>query len=158
MKKTIIALFAVMATAFGAAANTAYSVWVNLVDSSKVEYRFDDEPVATLENEEVKLTLNMTGATVSYPMADIVNFTFSSAEVGVNEIDDAASPWFKVGKELFEAGNLGAGTRVSIYDLAGQLLLSAEADAAGNVAVPLANLDKGVYAVSAGRHAFKFTR
>ena len=158
MKKTIIALIAVMATAFGAAAETAYSVWVHLVDGSKVEYRFDDEPVATLENGEVKLTLNMTGATVSYPMTDIVNFTFTSAEVGVNEIDAASAPWFKVGSELFEAGNLGAGVSVAIYDLSGKLLLSAESDAAGNVAIPVRNLDKGVYAVSAGRHAFKFTR
>lgn len=158
MKKTIIALLALTATAFGAAAENAYSVWVNLTDGSKVEYRFDDEPVAAIEGSDVKLTLNVTGASVTYPIDQIVNFTFSSQDVAVNELSALGSPWFKIGKETFEAGNLGAGSKVAIYDLTGTLIVSAEADADGYVAIPVGDLEKGVYAVSAGRHSFKFTR
>lgn len=159
MKKYIMALIALGAAAFSASAvNYAHSVWVNLTDGTKVEYKFEDVPVMGVEGTDVKITLASTDESVLYPMADIENFTFSKEVTeGVGNLS-VVSPSFGLNRETLDVTGLPGGTEIRIYDMAGREVARGKCDASGKVAVRVGSLPGGVYAVKAGKFAFKFTR
>lgn len=138
------------------AAEYVYSVIVNKTDGSKVEYKFSENPVATIEGDNMKMTYE--GGAVLYPFAEIVNLTFEKEESGVSNVADSVGISFAVTKERLEASGLESGTTVSVYDASGQLVAGGTAGADGTVTISIASLGSGVHVVSAGRETFKFVR
>jgi len=77
MKKTIIAIAAVLASAITASAvDYKHKLIVNKADCTKVEYKFEDTPVATVEGDDLKIELASTRESVLYPIADLASLTF----------------------------------------------------------------------------------
>lgn len=160
MKKYIIAAATLLATILGTAtaAEYSHSVLVNLKDGSNVAYKFEDIPVATIDGDNLKITLGMTEQTVLYPFANIVNLTFEKKLSGVTDVKSENQVSFGLTSESLEVWGLTASTQVSIFDATGALRATGTADEAGYVAIETSNLDKGVYLVKAGAHSFKFIR
>lgn len=160
MKKTIIALAAVLATAFGASAlEYEHSVMVNRLDGTSVEYKFADTPVAYIDGENLKMTVTTTGESVLYPFTEVKNLTFKAEKSGITNVGaEAAGPSFGLTDDTLEAGGLGAGVKVCVYDVAGALRVQGECGPDGTVSLDISMLGKGVYVVNAGKHSFKFIR
>lgn len=162
MKKIIIAIAAVLATAFGASAvDYAYTLVVNKTDGTKVNYLFANTPVATIEGDNLTIVdlTNTTG--VVYPISDITNMTFDREEIlnGVEGVlgsnGDVA---FGVTATALEAYGLPAATEIFIFDASGVLRVSGRSADDGTASLEIGTLEKGVYLVRAGKHIFKFIR
>ena len=160
MKKYIIAAATLLATMLGTAtaAEYSHSVLINLKEGGSVAYKFEDVPVATIDGDNLKITLAMTDESVIYPFANVVNLTFEKKESGIANVKDNASVTFGITSESLEVWGLTASTQVSIFDATGALRATGAADEAGYVTIETSNLDKGVYLVKAGAHSFKFIR
>ncbi len=160
MKKIIIALAAIVTSAFGVQA-TEYSnsLLVNKTDGSTVEYRFADVPVATIEGDDLKIEVLMTRESVLYPMNEIKNLTFKKEVSGVEGIvADGNHVMFGLSGDILEAAGLEAGTEIAIFDLGGVMRISAKADADGCATIKVSDLGQGVFLVKGGKHMFKFIR
>lgn len=160
MKKFIIAIAAVLATATSASAfEYLYSVEVNKTDGTKVAYKFSQNPVVTVEGDDMKMTYDGGTQSVLYPFAEVVNLTFSKTEnSGVDNVGVDGTVSFAVTRDALEATGLAEGTAVTIYDTAGAMRAQGNADADGSLTLPLGSLGQGVYVVKAGNNSFKFIR
>lgn len=160
MKKMIIALAAALATAFGASATDyAYTLVLNKTDGQHVKYLFENTPVATIEGDEVTILETATKQQVTYPIADILNFTFEYVDNGVEGvISNPGDVAFGLTADTLEAYGLPSGTEVAIFDMAGNLRVTGVSAVDGSASLGIAGLEKGVYIVKAGKHTFKFIR
>lgn len=160
MKKTIIALFAVLATAITASATDyTYSLLVNKTDGSKVEYKFAEEPVITIEGENMKVTLATDEQGVLYPFADVANLTFDKQQSGIKAVEAAEGRvTFGLSRDLLEVSGLSDRAEVSIYTVSGVLMAKTACTPDGYASLEISSLPAGVYLVSAGQHKFKFIR
>ena len=161
MKKTIIALVAVLAAAFSAsAADYVYSVLLNRTDGVTVVMKFEDEPVAQIEGDDLKMTVTSTGETALYPIKDIVNFTFMKAEyLAVEDIaGDGTKVSFGLNANTLDVAGLPGADEIAVYDMTGKLCVRVASDSNGVASVDISGLEKGVYIVSAGNNTFKFIR
>lgn len=160
MKKTIIALVAVLAAAFGASATDyVYSVLLNRTDGSSVIMKFADMPVAQIQGEDLKMTVTTTGESAIYPIKDIVNFTFLKQVSGINDVsDDSKTVSFGLGSSTLDVAGLQGVVEITLYDMTGKLCARAQSDSNGAATVDISGLEKGVYIVTAGNNTFKFIR
>lgn len=161
MKKTFIALIAALATAFSVSATTyTHSVVVNRTDGSTLEYKFDNYPVVSVEGENINILVAVTQETITLPMSEVENFTFSKTESsGIDEVTgDKSRVTFGITRETLEVSGLDADVNVTIYDINGVLRLKAASDGNGQVSLAIGDLGSGVFIVSAGNQSFKFIR
>lgn len=161
MKKTILAIVAIVAMALSSNAATQYShsLDLNKKDGTKVSYLFLHTPVATFEGDNLKITLSATDESVLHPIDDLESLTFSKTEVeGSVDAILPGSMAFGISAETLDASGLPCCTVVAVYDLEGRLVASSTTGADGSASVAIAHLPAGVYAVKAGNHSFKFIR
>jgi len=161
MKKTIIAIAAVLASAITASAvDYKHKLIVNKADGTKGEYKFEDTPVATVEGDDLKIELASTRESVLYPIADLASLTFEKKEYDSVECigDDSTRVSFGISREALEVSGLTAGASVSVHDLSGMLRATGVCDASGSVTLDIGSLGNGVYIVEAGNNTFKFIR
>lgn len=163
MKKTIIAIAAALTAVFGTSAAAVYThtLVINKSDGTKVEYKFEDIPVAEILGDELKITVGLTGESVIHPIVGMVNMTFDKQElggIGLVPVGDPGAVSFGISREALDVAGLAAGCDVMIYDVAGVLVAVGKAGVDGSVSVPLSGLGNGIYIVSAGKATFKFTR
>lgn len=160
MKKIIFTLAAILTMAFSSlAVNYTHSLIINKHDGTDVEYKFTDQPVASFDGNNLKITLNSTGQTLFHPISDVANMKFTKYEdTGVESIQPSANPSFGLTKDTLEASGIEAGTQVNVFDLNGAVVAKGIADASGIATLDISALPAGVYAVAAGKHAFKFVK
>lgn len=165
MKKFIFAAVAVLASVFGVSAENvvyAYKLIVNQKDGTSVEFKFEEEPVATLEGDDVKITLYAADDIdngVLFPIAQLQNFTFEKdALSGVSEVASKADVSFGLTRTALQVAGLEAGQAVDIFSADGRQVARGICDANGNATIALEALPAGVYAVKAGKSTFKFIR
>jgi len=160
MKTTFIALIAVLATAFSVSATTyTHSVVVNRTDGSALEYKFEDYPMVSVEGENINIMVAVTQESITMPMSEVENFTFSKTESGINEVTtDNSRITFGITRETLEVSGLEADVNVTVYDINGVLRLKAASDGNGQVSLAIGDLGSGVFVVSAGNQSFKFIR
>lgn len=159
MKKIIIAALA-LAGAFMTVETQAKeinSLLVNLADGKTIEYVFIDEPVATFRGTDVVIT-NLDEIEVSYPMAEVANFTFKK-EVGVNAFREGrADLRVNVSRDMISVEGLAAGATLSLYDTSGRIVATATSDGEGFASISTSRFADGVYVASAASHSFKFIK
>lgn len=158
MKKILTFVAALAVTICASATDYAYSVLVNQTNGNKVEYKFEDMPVATFSEDN--MVMNVGEQHVSYPIADIVNLTFDRTEKPESGVEGVASPDMTVllSKENLDIRGLNPGVKVAVYDISGRMLVSANADADGSFSTSLSALGKGVFVITAGNNSFKIIR
>ena len=161
MKKHIIAAFIALTAvpAFLAKADSAsYSLLVNTIDGNTVEYAFEYLPVATFEGNEMIISDDRSSSTTRCVMDDVVNMTFQSKGMGVENIEGAALFKVSLVNDMLNVAGLSEGESVVIYDATGKMAASATADSDGSVSINIGNLGKGVYVASMPKQSFKFIR
>lgn len=160
MKKIILAIVAVLATAFGAAAaDYAYTLVVNKTDGSKVNFLFENTPVASFDNDNLNILESLSGLEFSYPLSEITDMTFDKELIpdGVENINLGESDVaFGLSKETIDVFGLTAGSLVNIYDLKGTLRAQGIVNADKKASLSIAGLEHGAFIVKAGNHTFKF--
>ncbi len=121
-----------------------------------VTFRFTLDPVITFSGTDLVLT-DINDDSVSMPMAQIASMTFVGDMTSVATVGSDAVT-FSLAGGLLSAEGLKAGSTLTIHDMKGALLLSVSADENGRAEAAVGNLAKGVYAVSAAGHSFKFIK
>lgn len=162
MKKYILAIAAVLATAVSAfAIDYSYTLVLNRTDGNKNNFQFETTPVATINGEELTIVENLTQLTVVVPISEIVNFTFEKEEIGqgIENIKvDNGGVTFRLSQDTLEVAGLSEGVDIQIFDINGQLRAKAVSDVDGTATIAMTGWDKGVYVVYAGTNKFKFIR
>lgn len=160
MKKTILAIFAALATVFGAAAaDYAYTLVVNKTDGSKVNFLFENTPLATFDNDNINITEVVSGLVFTYPLTDVVDMTFDKEIIpdGVENLGLGGSDVaFGLNKETLDVYGAPEGSVVYVYDLKGYLRAQASVTADGKASVRIADFEPGAYIVKVGNNTFKF--
>ena len=154
MKKIIISAIAAVMTCLSASAAEVIltTMAITAKNGDVVELQFTDENVTFTDINE---------HTLVYPMADVEKITFkSTTHSAIEEIADDAAARFSifVTKTAVTVDGMEAGSALNVYNLAGQLVASAIADAAGHAEASTESLGAGVYVVALPGHSFKFVK
>lgn len=162
MKKHILALAVAISSAFCASAadEYAYSISVNQKDGTKTEFKFEEEPVATIEGDDLKISLYNTTdlQSVLFPIAELENLTIIWGNTtGVKDMAESKVS-FGITRTALEAEGLAAGTAVDIYSTDAKHVAHAVSDANGAARIDISSLGSGVFMVKAGNKSFKFIR
>ena len=161
MKKYIVSLLAVFAFFLTASAqhiDQLYTMHVTTVDGSTVDFEFADEPVMTFNGADMTIS-SAASADTKFQMDNVVSVTFSSVPSGIATVKDGESGiHVSVSDGKITVSGMAANAKVSVYDVGGALVASANADAGGQAVVNISNLGKGVFVVSTPANAFKFTK
>lgn len=161
MKKHILTLAVAISSVFCASAadRYAYSLSVNQKDGTKVEFKFEEEPVATIEGTDLKITLYDDMRSVLFPITEVENLTINrSNPTGVNSIADENKVCFGLKREALDVEGLVAGVDVDIYASDGRHVAHAVCDADGAVSIDITSLGSGIFVVKAAKQSFKFIR
>ena len=162
MKKHILAALVALALAPFATLNAepSYFLLVNTSDGNTVEYDFEYLPVATFEGDVMIITDDRSIDGMRFAMDNVVNMTFKAVSdpSAVDCVDDAGRIKVSVAGDLLKVSGLEAGARLVVYDAAGKIEASANADQHGASELNVSNLSKGVFVVAMPGFSFKFIR
>ena len=161
MKRIILAIGAALTVALGSLAATDYShkLVVNKSDGTNVKYEFKHIPVASIEGEDLKISLMETHEAYLIPMAELVNITIDREVSGVGEIaSDKQGVTFGLTRESVEVSGLTDASEITVCDLNGAIVAKGKVGADGCGSVAIGHLGQGVYIVTAGKNSFKFIR
>ena len=160
MKQHIIAALVALAVSAPAFANadTSYALLVNTTDGNTVEYDFEYLPVATFEGGVMIITDDRSADSTRFEMDNVVNMTFRSVSSGVAEVSEATHVRISVADGYLTVSGLESGARMTVYDTAGNSVVSAVAAENGSVTVGISHLGKGIYVVATPGCSFKFIR
>lgn len=161
MKKIIAAACALFAT-LAAQATIPYTnttLVVTMKSGETAEFKFENEPMATFEGEEVTFvnTALDTQVVYTYKMSEIQDLTFRSEGVGVADVG-ANRPQFAVDSRYVYADKLPAGTLLTVVGIDGKIMAQAQADTQGSVTLDIAGLPNGAYIVATPGFSFKFIK
>lgn len=160
MKKHIFAALLALALAPAAIveADNSYSLLVNTLDGNTVEYAFEYLPVTTFEGDEMIITDDRSAESMRYAMDNVLNMTIKSVDTGVEMVADRNHIRISTLNGLLTVAGVEAGSGMTVYDAAGNIVASATADMNGCISINIANLGKGVYVATTPKHSFKFIR
>ncbi len=158
MKKYILAAFVALASLASATASTTYPyvLYVHTTDGGTVDFKFSDEPIATIENGELHISLASTQE-VAYSLDKVDKLTLNADPASVSKIEGKSLSFVVTDSQILVDG-LDAAAAVAVYDVKGRCLVSTNADTAGHAEVALGSLSKGVYVVSTPKQSFKFIK
>ncbi|MDE6511969.1 MAG: hypothetical protein K2L00_07755 [Muribaculaceae bacterium] len=162
MKKHIFAALIALALAPCASikAETSYSLFVNTVEGQTVEYAFEYLPIATFEGDEMIISDDRNVKGTRFAMDNVVNMTFKadSGTSAVGEVAEAGHIKVAVAGDLLTVSGLEAGSGLTVYDAAGKIVASVNADEYGTAELNIGNLGKGVFVAAMSNYSFKFIR
>lgn len=153
LNRLVALLSVIMLTAAAMAQNAQYII-VTQQDGTKASFELASEPVLTLSDG--MLTVTTEAQTLSVPLAEVVNYTFSDQGIDYTAIDDvkaADAATIAAGKAHFQ--NLQPGTLVGIYTVDGRQVGSATAAPDGTVNINLNDLGTGIYILTTPTASYK---
>ncbi len=156
IRTTIRTLVFALALTFGSAwAMAASHVKVSGKTGESTYFALSDKPTVTFTAD--KLVITAGKQTVEYPLNEFRSFEFADPSSTAIENVPAANE----SQAVFSFGQsvhgewLKPGSRVSIFNVSGQLVVSATVNADGSVDLPL-NGQTGVFIVKSTSRTFKF--
>ena len=156
IRTTIRALVCAIALSFGSAwALAASHVKVSGKTGESTYFKLSDKPTVTFTTN--KLVITAGSQTVEYPLTEFRSFEFadpSTNGIGAVPSQNESQAVFSFGEDVRGEG-LQPGSRVSIFNVSGQLVVSATVNADGAVSLPL-NGQTGVFIVKSTSRTFKF--
>ena len=156
IRTTIRALVCAIALSFGSAwALAASHVKVSGKTGESTYFKLSDKPTVTFTTN--KLVIKAGSQTVEYPLTEFRSFEFadpSTNGIGAVPSQNESQAVFSFGEDVRGEG-LQPGSRVSIFNVSGQLVVSATVNADGAVSLPL-NGQTGVFIVKSTSRTFKF--
>ena len=158
IRTTIRALVCAIALSFGSAwALAASHVKVSGKTGESTYFNLSDKPTVTFTTN--KLVIKAGSQTVEYPLTEFRSFEFadpSTNGIGAVPSQNESQAVFSFGEDVRGEG-LQPGSRVSIFNVSGQLVVSATVNADGAVSLPL-NGQTGVFIVKSTSRTFKFIK
>lgn len=158
IRTTIRALVCAIALSFGSAwALAADHVKVSGKTGESTYFKLSDKPTVTFTTN--KLVIKAGSQTVEYPLTEFRSFEFadpSTNGIGAVPSQNENQAVFSFGEDVRGEG-LQPGSRVSIFNVSGQLVVSATVNADGAVSLPL-NGQTGVFIVKSTSRTFKFIK
>ena len=158
IRTTIRALVCAIALSFGSAwALAASHVKVSGKTGESTYFKLSDKPTVTFTTN--KLVIKAGSQTVEYPLTEFRSFEFadpSTNGIGAVPSQNESQAVFSFGEDVRGEG-LQPGSRVSIFNVSGQLVVSATVNADGAVSLPL-NGQTGVCIVKSTSRTFKFIK
>jgi hypothetical protein len=158
IRTTIRALVCAIALSFGSAwALAASHVKVSGKTGESTYFKLSDKPTVTFTTN--KLVITAGSQTVEYPLTEFRSFEFadpSTNGIGAVPSQNESQAVFSFGEDVRGEG-LQPGSRVSIFNVSGQLVVSATVNADGAVSLPL-NGQTGVFIVKSTSRTFKFIK
>jgi hypothetical protein len=158
IRTTIRALVCAIALSFGSAwALAASHVKVSGKTGESTYFKLSDKPTVTFTTN--KLVIKAGSQTVEYPLTEFRSFEFadpSTNGIGAVPSQNESQAVFSFGEDVRGEG-LQPGSRVSIFNVSGQLVVSATVNADGAVSLPL-NGQTGVFIVKSTSRTFKFIK
>ena len=158
IRTTIRALVCAIALSFGSAwALAASHVKVSGKTGESTYFKLSDKPTVTFTTN--KLVITAGSQTVEYPLTEFRSFEFadpSTNGIGAVHSQNENQAVFSFGEDVRGEG-LQPGSHVSIFNVSGQLVVSATVNADGAVSLPL-NGQTGVFIVKSTSRTFKFIK
>lgn len=116
-----------------------------------------DSPQLSFDGDSITIASSRASATMS--VEAIARISLEDATVGISPTSGASAPSVNArdGGTIAVEG-FPAGTPVTIYGTAGEMLAKARTDARGNARLSATSLPKGIYIVKAGNVTLKFEK
>lgn len=149
-----VSLFLFAGHPLSAEEKTMLVVWAK--DSVKVAYALNEKPKISFT--DTTLVISVKDAEVSYPLEDMLRFTYGDAsEANILDIHAGESLFLLDGNSLLFP-SLAVGTTVSLHALDGTLFFTKSVSTAGYYAFPLSALSSGVYMVNVNGVTYKIVK
>lgn len=133
---------------------TMLVVWSK--DNTRVAYALEKEPRISFTSTDLIITVQDTE--VSYPLEDMLRFTYGDAsESNILDMHAGESLFLLDGNSLLFP-SLAAGTTVSLHALDGAPVFVKTVSTAGDYAFPLSALSSGVYMVNVNGVTYKIVK
>lgn len=156
MKRLLLLAFAVMAMLGARAEEDANAVFVHPKEGVPVAYLFEAKPVVTYTESEI--VIKGTGIDVVYAIADVEKMDFDVVQP--TSVDDVKASNVKVmcnGDQVTVSG-IEAQSPVFVYNLAGQMVAKAVADAGGSASVEVPAAGPNFYIIKTNSVSFKIAK
>ena len=125
-------------------------------DKSTVLFALAEKPVTTFSDN--KLVIKTSNATVEYPLADILRYTYEGVETGIETIESENSVLVKQEDNKLSLDNLTAGTEVRLYNASGRLLDILKSNGTDAVTISITSRPQGMYIVKCGSETIKLMK
>jgi hypothetical protein len=124
-------------------------------DKSTVLFALAEKPVTTFSGN--KLIIKTSTATVEYPLADILRYTYEGVETGIETIESENSVVVRQEPDKLQLTNLKSDTEVYLYNASGRLLDIQKSDGK-TVTISIASRPQGMYIVKCGNETIKLMK
>jgi hypothetical protein len=125
-------------------------------DKSTVLFALAEKPVTTFSGN--KLIIKTSTATVEYPLADILRYTYEGVETGIETIESENSVVVRQEPDKLQLTNLKSDTEVYLYNASGRLLDILKSNGTDAVTISIASRPQGMYIVKCGNETIKLMK
>jgi len=133
---------------------TQLVVWAK--DGTKVAYALAEKPKITFTETDLVITTN--GIEVNYALERMARFTYEDGEETAIRDLKTGEVSFKQDGESLLFPNLKANSTISVLSLNGMLVFQKTVHRNGEYALPLSNLNAGVYLVNVNGLTYKIIK
>ena len=134
---------------------TTLVVWAK--DGSKVAYLLENKPVLTFE--EGNLVIKTKDITIHYVLKQMQRFTFENGQnVANTDLSSKEDIPFVMNTEYILFPSLEKGASILIYTVQGQVVVKKTMVQAGDVSVPISQLQSGIYFVQVNGITYKIMK
>ena len=154
MKKILLTAILMAFITSWSFAEPQLKVWKK--DKSTVLFALAEKPVTTFSGN--KLIIKTSTATVEYPLADILRYTYEGVETGIETIESDNSVLVKQEDNKLSLRNLKAGEEVRLYSSSGRLLDILKSNGTDAVTISIASRPQGMYIVKCGNETIKLMK
>lgn len=154
--KTGILLFLLGLSSLMKAQEISCHLIVMAKDSTKVAYSLNDEPKVTFQGETI--VISAKDVLVEYQFSDIDRFFYEDRVVSSVENTTQESYRFICNGEYLMFCPSNQKCQVSIWDMAGKVLIENLIDATEVYTVPLSSFERGIYLVKINDVTYKFIK
>ena len=105
-----------------------------------------------------KLIIKTSTATVEYPLADILRYTYEGVETGIETIESENSVVVRQEPDKLQLTNLKSDTEVYLYNASGRLLDILKSNGTDAVTISIASRPQGMYIVKCGNETIKLMK
>ena len=153
MKKLLLLLMVLFATSLAKADDKVLQILLS--DGQVVSINLSEEPRTTYQDGNLVITT--TKNTVTYPLEQVKKFTYSSIATGIEAPQQLGVAFSKDGETLTITG-LKPHTKVTLYNVAGQLLKTIDSKDSKKVVVSASQFPFGVYVVKVNGGTYKIMK
>ena len=138
------------------AADEVETLIIQMKNGSENAFFLKDKPKVTFEGSNLKVSA--TTGDVSYPLADVLRFTYAKkSPTGISEqVENPTDVTFE--GDVLVISQLKANAVASIYALDGKLIRQLKPHRAGTYRISLSELPSGLYLVKADNVTYKITK